>query len=67
MRLKKANPQLQKYMGSPMLTLNPMVLEETMLGSRYLVNISSLHIIRPYGELKWLLFSFINSLREEED
>ena len=24
-------------------------------------------IIRPYGELKWPLFSFINSLREEED
>ena len=30
-------PQLQKHMWSPMVTLNPMVLEDTMSGSRYLV------------------------------
>ena len=42
-----------------------MVLEVTMLVSRYLVKMSSMHIIRPYGELKWFLFSFINSLRED--
>ena len=34
-------PQLQKHMLSPMLTLNPMVLEDTMMGSRYPVKSKS--------------------------
>ena len=37
LRFKMPYPQLQKHMLSPMLTLNPMVLEDTMMGSRHLV------------------------------
>ena len=38
-------PQLQKHMWSPELTLDPMVMEDTMMGLRYLVK-SDLNFIK---------------------
>ena len=47
--MKKPYPQLQKHKWAPMLALNLMVLEDTMMGSRCLIKYESDFICTTYG------------------